>query len=124
MSVPLVAAFVLVGAIALAATMYQWGVVDVIISVIVTGPIVGAALVIAPSAILARHVSSWILIAAAEVLIAGVILAAVIAVSTDEHSTAGIGLLFIPVVGSAIAGATAVLSRSIGKGRLGSASQS
>lgn len=62
--------------------------------------------------ILARYVWSTAWNTAAEALIGLVIVGALIVVSRDEHSTAGIALSYVPVVGAAIAGATAWLAHN------------
>lgn len=80
---------------------------EVILSLLIAGPIVGLLLVLAPAAILANVVRSKRWIVAAEVLIALVICVVAVVVSGDEHSTAGIALIYIPIIGSAIAGAAA-----------------
>jgi hypothetical protein len=95
----------------LATATDDWGLAAIAVSLFVTGPVIGGLLVIGPAAILARHVSSFALLAAAESLIAGIIIVVLVAVNTDESSTAGIALIYIPLAGCAIAAAAAGLSR-------------
>ena len=88
-------------------------VADAAVSLIVTGPLVGVVLLIAPVAILANQVRSWVWIAASELLMAPVVVGvlAMVEVESQKHSTAGIGLIYIPLVCSALAAAAYVGER-------------
>jgi hypothetical protein len=112
---PLVGLFDLANVFALNRWWHPLGAGEIVLSLLVTGPIIGILLVLAPAAILANRVPSKFWIVAAEVLIAAVIVAAVVVASTDEHSTAGIAFIYIPFVGSAIAGAVAGWSRFLAR---------
>jgi hypothetical protein len=80
-------------------------VVEAAASLVLTGPLVGAILLLGPVSILASHVRSWAWIAMSELLMAPVIVAVLVLVEVEgrEHSTAGIGLIYIPILCSAIA---------------------
>jgi hypothetical protein len=114
---PLVVLFDLANVLALNRWWHPLGAGEIVLSLLVTGPILGTVLVSAPAAILANWVPSRFWLVVAEVLIAPVIVAALIVSSTDDHSTAGITFIYIPFVGSAIAAAIACLSRFLARPR-------
>jgi hypothetical protein len=114
---PLVVLFDLANVLALNRWWHPLGVGEIVLSLLITGPILGTVLVVAPAAILASRVPSTFWIVAAEALIAPVIVAVVIVTSTEDHSTAGIAFIYIPLVGSAIAAAIAGLSRFLARPR-------
>ena len=111
---PLVAVFAVAGfVIELIDSSRQSGPAAVIGMLLIFGPITGFILLLAPAAILANSRASRIWIIAAEVVIAALVVVVLIFVSTDEHSTAGVALMYIPLVGSAIAGAVAFGSSAV-----------
>jgi hypothetical protein len=114
---PLVLLFDLANVLALNRWWHPLGAGEIVLSLFLTGPILGIVLILAPAAILANWVPSRFWIVVAEVLIALVIVAVLIVASTDEHSTAGIAFIYIPFVGSAIAAAVAGLSRAFARPR-------
>jgi hypothetical protein len=114
---PLVLLFDLANVLALNRWWHPLGAGEIILSLFLTGPILGIVLILAPAAILANWVPSRFWIVVAEVLIALVIVAVLIVTSTGEHSTAGIAFIYIPFVGSAIAAAVAGLSRAFARPR-------
>jgi hypothetical protein len=79
------------------------------------GPVIGAVLVYLPVHILRTKARSKVWIAVAELLMVPLIIVVLVLVGTDEHSTAGIGFIYIPLIGAAIAAVAAALSR-IGHG--------
>jgi len=82
------------------------GVPGALVSLLLTGPLVAVMLLSAPILILAYNVKSWVWIALAELAIAPLAVAVLVSVEVDSerHSTAGIGLILIPLFGSGIAG--------------------
>jgi hypothetical protein len=85
---------------------------DLLLYQLVFCPVLASPLLVFPAWILAAGVRSrnWTIVA--ELALAVLTACVVVALVTDEHSTAGFVLIYLPILGSAIAGATTWVSRS------------